>query len=342
MQKQDEKGIPVVRVAIIGLGDIAAVHLSAISAAREATLVAGCDILPERRPMLPDGVPFYTSYSDMLDREQVDVVHICLPHYLHYPVAKEVAARGYHIFAEKPLCISGEEAADYAQLEERHGVKICLCLQNRCNDTSEQLRELLLGGAYGKVTGVTGVVTWCRTPEYYAAKPWRASWALAGSGVMMNQAIHTLDLLQYFAMSPVRSLRGTVSNLVDFELEVEDTATARIEFESGATGLFMATVANGVDSSVSLEVRCEKAVFTIRDQSLYRWEDGHQVLLVQDDTATAGKACYGNSHQKLIDRFYRTLAGEASGYIPAAEGVVSVRMIEAILESSRTGRPVSL
>lgn len=331
-----------IRSAIIGLGDISAVHLSAIRAIPGAELVAGCDTDPERRPLLPDGVPFYTSYADMLAKEAIDVVHLCLPHHLHYPVAKAVAVAGRHIFTEKPLALGGAEAEALAALEKAQGVKICVCLQNRLNATSEKLVELLESGAYGKVTGVTGLVTWCRTEEYYAAKPWRASLGLAGGGVMMNQAIHTLDLMQYFAGSPVESIRGTIANLLDFGLEVEDTAAARIEFAGGAKGLFMATVANSTDRSVELEVRCEKGAFLIRDGRLYDIGRPEHTLLAEDDTARAGKAVYGNSHQKLIDRFYRVLESGGGDYIPAAQGVVSVAMIEAIRQSAMTGQTIRL
>ncbi|MDR2100980.1 MAG: Gfo/Idh/MocA family oxidoreductase, partial [Treponema sp.] len=147
-----------IRSAVIGLGDIAQVHIPGILSLKNASLVAGCDIDPSRKSSLPGGTAFYTNYEDMLKQEKPDVVHICLPHYLHYPVAKAVAEAGCNIFAEKPLALNGEEAAEYVLLEKKYGVKICLCLQNRCNPTSETLYQLLRSGTYGKVTGVRGVV----------------------------------------------------------------------------------------------------------------------------------------------------------------------------------------
>ncbi|MDR3302899.1 MAG: Gfo/Idh/MocA family oxidoreductase [Treponema sp.] len=166
-------------------------------------LIAGCDSDEQRRATLPADTAFYTDYRELLAHEKPDVVHICLPHYLHYPVARAVAESGCNIFAEKPLALTFAEGLEYAKLEKKHGVKIGVCLQNRLNPTSERLVEILADGAYGAVTGVRGVVAWKRSKAYYDAKPWRGTMAQGGGGNMINQALHTLDLMQYFAHSRI-------------------------------------------------------------------------------------------------------------------------------------------
>jgi predicted dehydrogenase len=331
-----------IRSAIIGLGDISQVHISAIQSINNARLAAGCDIDPSRKSSLGEGTAFYTDYEEMLRQEKPDVVHICLPHYLHYPVAKTAAAAGYNIFAEKPLALNGAEAAGYTLLEKKHGVKICLCLQNRCNPTSETLYRLLRSGKYGKVTGVRGTVAWYRSGAYYNSKPWRASMAFAGGGCMINQSIHTMDLMQYFAGSPIHSVKGNIAQVLDYGIEVEDTASARIVFENGAVGLFSATVANYEDTDVQIDVRCEGAVFVIRNRTLYRVQDNKQEELASDSSSFAGKQVYGNSHVKLIDTFYQVLEKGGGWYIHPEEGLPSMKMIDAIRESSGTGKPVYL
>jgi predicted dehydrogenase len=331
-----------IRAAIVGLGDISQVHLSSIQSLNNARLVAGCDIDPSRRASLPEGTAFYTNYEEMLEQEKPDVAHICLPHYLHYPVAKTIAGAGRNIFAEKPLALNGPEAAAYALLEKETGVKICLCLQNRCNPTSETLYQLLRSGTYGQVTGVRGAVAWYRSREYYNNKPWRASMAWAGGGCMINQSIHTMDLMQHFAGSPMRSIKGNIAQVLDYGIEVEDTASARIVFENGAIGLFSATVANYEDTDVEIDVRCERALFTIRNRTLYRIQDNKQEELASDSSAFAGKQVYGNSHVKLINTFYQVLEKGGGWYIHPEEGLPSMRMIDAIRESSGTGKTVYL
>jgi predicted dehydrogenase len=330
----------VIRSALIGLGVIGRVHIAAVESLRNAGLAAVCDTDPSKKSALPAGTVFYTNYEEMLERERPDVVHICLPHFLHYPAAKRAAEAGCNIFAEKPLAMNGEEALEYLKLERRHGVKICLCLQNRLNPTTETLRRLLRSGDYGKVTGIRGSVAWYRSREYYEAGPWRGLMSQAGGGCMINQAIHTIDLMQYLAGSPVATVRGSVAQILDYGLEVEDTAAGRFVFENGAVGLFTASVANYTDENVELSLRCEGGEFLLRDKKLFRLRDGEPETLAADEDEFAGKAVYGNSHVKLIDTFYRALESGGGWYIHPEEGLPSLKIIDAVRESAGTGKTV--
>jgi predicted dehydrogenase len=341
-----------IQAAVIGLGGISKTHISAIQSLN-ARLIAVCDTDPSKKSLiaetpgeqaLADGAPskatFYTDYEELFRKEKPDVVHICLPHYLHYPVAKKAAEAGFNVFAEKPLAMNGDEAAKYAKLEKQHGVKICLCLQNRLNATSETLRQLLQSGEYGKVTGIRGSVAWYRSREYYNAGPWRGIMSQAGGGCMINQAIHTMDLMQYFTGSPIVSIKGTIGQALDYGIEVEDTATGHIVFENGAVGMFTASVANYTDEQVEISVRCEKGEFTIRNKKLFRVNGDEQELLASDSAGFSGKAVYGNSHVQLIGKFYQALEAGEGWYIHPEEGVPSIKMIDAIRESSKTGKTV--
>jgi predicted dehydrogenase len=334
-----------IQAAIIGLGVISKTHITAIGSLGNARLIAACDTDPSKNALLPAGTAFYTDYEEMFRREKPDVVHICLPHFLHYPVAQKAAQAGFNIFAEKPLAMNGAEAAEYVKLEKQHGVKICLCLQNRLNATSETLRQILQSGEYGRITGIRGSVAWYRSKEYYEAGPWRGLMAQAGGGCMINQAIHTMDLMQYFTGSPIVSVKGTAGQALDYGIEVEDTATGHIVFENGAIGLFTASVANYTDENVEISVRCEKGEFVLRDKKLLLrgtgpGDKGEDRVLASDSTSFVGKSVYGNSHGKLIGSFYQALEAGSGWYIHPEEGVPSLLMIDAIRESSRTGETV--
>lgn len=159
---------------------------------------------------------------------------------------------------------------------------------------------------------------------------------------MINQAIHTLDLMQYFADSPIKSIKGSITQLLDYGLDVEDTASAKIAFENGAAGLFSATVAGYEDHSVELDVCCERASFHICDGKLTMRQGEEQTLLASDGNAYSGKKCYGNSHSMLIHHFYQALEQGRGWYIPPGEGVTVMRMIDAIRESSDTGKTIML
>lgn len=229
------------KTGIIGLGTVSRTHRNALAQLDHVELTAVSDVKPEKKDELPEGVHFYQDYEEMLDQEQLDAVHICLPHYLHLPAVTACAKRGINVLLEKPSTMNTAELRQMQALDREYGFKLAVCFQNRLNPTFVKLRELIGSGEYGKLLGVKGVAIWSRNMGYYNAAPWRASMAQAGGGCMINQAIHTLDQLQLLG-GPIRSVNGQVCNLALKEIEVEDTAVAHIDFENGVTGTFFGTV----------------------------------------------------------------------------------------------------
>ena len=145
------------RAAIIGCGTIFQVHLPIIVANPEIELCAVCDNNPavqEKLPAAAKAVPFYTDYEELLEKEHPDVVHLCLPHYLHVPVSEYFASHGVNVFCEKPVGLNTAQAKEFVEFEAAHPeVKIGICLQNRLNRTTVELKKIIDGGEYGKVIG---------------------------------------------------------------------------------------------------------------------------------------------------------------------------------------------
>ena len=159
---------------------------------------------------------------------------------------------------------------------------------------------------------------------------------------MINQSVHTLDLL-YFLGGPIKSLRASVSQLLDYGIEVEDTVAAQLVYENGAKGLFMATNANYKNESVQLSVQLEKAEFAIIENVLYRIrEDGSREELCKDARLPGSKFYYGASHAKLIARFYQALEEGTDHYIHVRDAVMSIRLIDAVQEAGRLGCSVAV
>ncbi|MGW6300932.1 Gfo/Idh/MocA family protein [Peribacillus butanolivorans] len=328
------------KTAVIGLGDISYIHILAIQANPNVELSAVCDIDETLKDSVP-GVKFYNDYQIMIEKEAVDCVHICLPHDLHYPVTKYCMEQRIHVFQEKPLGLNTEEGLALVKLEEENkNIRLCVCLQNRFNESFEKLQRIIESGEYGKVLGVKGLVSWNRPTSYYEVKPWRGKMACAGGGVMINQALHTLDLMQLIG-GEMASIKGEVAQLLDYEIEVEDTATAHITFENGAQGLFFATIANAENDSVELQVLLEKGKFTIKDSILFSVNEEGKVKRIAEDAKMPGsKFYYGASHAKLIDIFYESILSDTQDYIHAREAVQSIKMIEAIRKSSETKQAI--
>ncbi|MFZ7946459.1 Gfo/Idh/MocA family protein [Neobacillus sp. 19] len=330
------------KAALIGLGDISAIHLPAIKANPNVELTAVCDLDKGARDIVPEA-RFYTDYQEMLESEALNVVHICLPHYLHNPVTKACVEKGIHVFLEKPLGLNTKEALELVELEQKHpDIKICVCFQNRYNESFEMLQEIVESGEYGRIVGIKGLVAWYRPKSYYDAKPWRGQMKYAGGGVMINQALHTIDLMQLLG-GKIESIRGNVDQLLDYGIEVEDTASARMQFESGATGLFFATNANAVNSSVELQVILENGKFTIKDSILTRVnEDGKKEELVEDAKVPGTKFYYGASHKKLIHLFHQCIEEDTDNYVHAREAAVAIQMIDVIRKSSETRQSIQM
>ena len=330
------------KVGIIGLGDVSFIHLMAVRQLPYAQLVAACDIDESKSELVPEAT-FYTDYLEMLANEQLDCVHICLPHHLHYPVARECIERNIHVFTEKPLAANLQQARGFVNLEkENKNVKIGVCFQNRYNNTFKTLQKFVRSGEYGKLVGVKGIVSWFRPKSYYDVKPWRGILELSGGGVMINQAIHTMDLMQLLG-GPIHEIRGTISNLLDYGYEVEDTATARITFENGATGLFYATIANSVNSSVELDVVLEKGRFMIKENRLLKINnDDHIEVIIEDEKLPGSKSYYGASHCRAIEKFYNCIIEDKDDYIHASDGLITMKMIDAIVRSSQLNAAVEL
>ncbi|KAA9022666.1 Gfo/Idh/MocA family protein [Niallia endozanthoxylica] len=330
------------KAAVIGLGDISHIHIPAIQSNPNVELTAICDLDESLKGRVPDA-RFYTDFQVMLEKEQLDCVHICLPHYLHYPATKACVEKGVNVFLEKPLGLNTEEAQQLVNLEEKYkDVKICVCLQNRYNESFEMLQEIIKSGEYGRITGIKGLVTWYRAKEYYDIKPWRGKMDLAGGGVMINQALHTIDLMQLVG-GEIDSIKGSIDQLLDYGIEVEDTATAQIKFKNGAVGLFFATNANSVNSSVELQVVFEKGKFTIKDSFLKKVdEEGRKVELVEDARMPGSKFYYGASHGKLINHFYSCIENNLTDYVHAKDALPSIQIIDAIRKSSETKQAVTM
>lgn len=331
------------KAVVIGLGDISGIHIMGIRQNPEIELAAVCDIDESRREAAPADVPFYTDYKEMIEKEKPDVAHICLPHYLHVPVSETVADMGVNVFCEKPVALNREEGRAFVEFEAAHPhIHMGICLQNRFNESVEMLKGIIDGGEYGKVLGTKGIVPWARPKSYYDVKPWRGRWETAGGGCMINQSVHTLDLL-YFLGGEITGVRASVTQLLDYGIEVEDTVTARLTYANGAHGLFMATNANYKNESVQISVQLEKAEFAIIDNVLYQiQEDGSRRMLVEDAKMPGSKFYYGASHGKLISLFYDALEKDSQDYLHVKDALMSIRLIDAIQESGKSGEYVAV
>jgi predicted dehydrogenase len=315
---------------VIGCGDVSVVHLEAIKALADVDLVAVCDTDPAAAAAAADRheVPAFPDHRRLLETVRPDVVHISTPHHQHADVAVDCLAAGVDVILEKPLAHSLADAERIIAAADQHpGSRIGVCFQNRYNATVAAVRSLLDSGDLGAVTGSAATVLWHRTPAYYQAKPWRGRREQSGGGVLINQAIHTLDLVQWLVgdVTTVAGRAGTYS--LNSVIDVEDTAHLVLGHEGGARSVFFATVANTVDAPVTLDLTTENATLHLRKDLTVVWSDGRTELVSERSAASAGRAYWGVSHQLLIADFYARRGEPEPFWISPREALKSLTIL---------------
>ncbi len=295
------------KCALVGCGSIAQVHARALSEMPEARLLAFADLLPERAQAMAEkyGGKAYGSLDELLTHEQIDVLHLCTPHYLHTPMAQQAADLQINVFTEKPPVIDRDQWAQFNRLEDK--VRVGICFQNRYNGSTRALKALLDSGEAGEVLGSRGFVTWRRDAAYYTESGWRGALATEGGGALINQAIHTLDLMAYL-LGPGQVLGASLSNRhLKGVIEVEDTLEAALDF-GNKRGLFYAATDYSLDAPILFELSCENATLRLEGERFTRfWRDGRieQEDYTAQDPTVPGKAYWGSSHRRCIEDFYR-------------------------------------
>jgi UDP-N-acetyl-2-amino-2-deoxyglucuronate dehydrogenase len=261
------------------------------------------------------------------------VVHVSTPHNQHVDVAIDVLGAGIAVLVEKPVAHTVAEAERLiAAAREQPGVKAGICLQNRYNATTQAARALLESGELGAALGGSATVMWHRDAEYYRRRPWRGRVAESGGGVLINQAIHTLDLMEWLLGDVVRVRGHTGRYALDGVIDVEDTANAQFEHAGGARSVVYATVANVTDAPVSIEIVTERAVLTIRGDLTVTHADGRTETVAEPRPSGSGKAYWGASHELLIADFHRTLADPSPFWIGPQEGARCLRLVQQIYQ----------
>ena len=324
------------RVGVVGCGGIAQVHGAVLRDLEGVELVACADIRRERAEDFAQkyGGKAYDSMEAMLEVEALDAVHLCTPHYLHTPMAKLAAGRGIHVFTEKPPVISWDQWREFQELEKAPG-RVGVCFQNRYNKSVLMVETLLATGQAGRVLGARAFVTWHREAPYYTESGWRGSLETEGGGVLINQSIHTLDLLVRFLGKPTQVEATMTNHHLRGVIEVEDTMEAYLTF-GDVHALFYATTAHCVDSPVLIELECEKVTIRMEEGELrLAWKDGtrQDFSLVPPKSPATGKAYWGASHGLCIRDFYECLRKN----LPFLNSISGVRdTVELMLETYRS------
>lgn len=321
--------------AIIGCGAICRLHIQGIIAAG-GNIVALCDTDSLKAEAVKNkfgfDCPVYTDYKQMIDRQHIDIIHVCTPHYLHTEMVEYAISRNINVLCEKPPCISRNELSRLEEAAKNSSAQLGFCLQNRYNNSVKEIKKKLEGR---KILGAFGNVVWSRFGDYYTASDWRGQLSKEGGSALINQSIHTLDLLQYLVGMPDTVTASTINLLHKNEINTEDTFYAVYQGKDFSFQLF-GTTTSAVDFPASITIITEKFRCTFDDKNLII--DGNAVL--NSEMQYAGKAVWGSGHENLIKDFYACLRSGKKFWLDLEESSKSLKCVFATYESN--GKKVNI
>jgi len=339
-----------VRFGIVGTGvgaNFCAQGISMIHDAEIADFIAVTSRREERAREFASkyGVrDWYTDYRGMLEKADIEAIVINTPHNLHYPMVLESINSGKHVLVDKPMAVSLKQSDEMIDKARRKGVKLGVNLQSRFDPTFRKVKEAAEEQKFGHLILGEAIVKWFRTQEYYDKSAWRGKWDTEGGGALINQAIHTIDLLVWVMGSP-KYLWAQIDT-VAHKIEVEDLAVAALRFGNGALGIIQGSTAIYPGLPSRLEVHGTNGTAIIEGEVLKRWS------IVGDEEVVSEEAKEGlgswarpelapaTNHAALIKDFAEAILEDREPYVDGVEGRKSLEVITAIYRSGRDDRMI--
>ena len=340
---------------IIGCGMISNFHARAIADVRGARLVACFDTARKAAERLAEktGCRAYKTLDEMLADPRVDVVAVGTPSGAHLEPALAAARAGKHVVVEKPLEITLRRCDKIIAGCKKSGVALSTVFPSRFHDSSLEIKQAIDAGRFGKLTLGDAYVKWYRSQQYYDSGAWRGTWKLDGGGALMNQAIHSVDLLAWF-MGPVVEIRAQTAMLAHKRISVEDTVVASLRFANGALGTLEASTAVYPGFLKRIEIHGSRGSAIMEEEDIKAWQ--FEKPARRDATirrrmnvkksggggASDPAAIGHHGHARQFRDVVRAIKENRTPAIDGHEGRRSVEIILGVYKSAETGRPVRL
>ncbi len=337
----------IVNFGIAGCGMISAFHAQALSNIAQARLVACCDAYfpSAERFAQKHNIRAFSTLEEMLGKGGVDAVCVCTPSGLHTPQALQVIRAGRHVVCEKPMSLTLKDADTLIAEADRAGVRAAVISQFRFTPAVLEVRRAVEEGALGKIVSGSLQMKYWRSPEYYAQAAWRGTWAMDGGGALMNQGIHGVDVFRAI-MGPVKSLRGTARTIAH-DIEVEDSAVATLEFESGALGTLEGSTACFPGYPRRVEICGTKGSVVLEEDTILRWDVDFPTelpvgLAARNVASSDPAAITAEGHERQLRNFTDAVLRGVPLLNDVRAGRQPLEIILAVYESSKTGKAVDM
>lgn len=336
------------KFGIIGCGVISDNHAKSIIE-NGGQLLACVDAIEDNARVFGEkyGCDWGTDYKELLKREDIDIVCICTPSGMHPEMTVEASLYGKHVIVEKPMAISLEQADWMIGECRKNKVKLAVISQHRFDKSTKLVKKFVEEGQLGQLVLGDAAIKWYRTQEYYDSGEWRGTWNLDGGGALMNQGIHTIDLLQYI-FGETESITAYTATLAHERIEVEDVATASIKFKSGALGTIVGTTCAYPGLSARLEIHGTNGSAIIDNDLLTYFNSKELDQSSLNETAAAQETGSSTAeighyaHKLQIKDMMDAILEDREPLVNGEEGRKPLEIILAIYESAKMGKQVFL
>jgi len=342
----------IVRFGIIGVGGMGSGHARGMPQIPEVRMTAVCDVAPEALQAAMDNyeVPGFATHTELLDSGLVDAVIIATPHYFHPPIAIDAMRRGIHVISEKPMAVTVSAADAMIQAAKDSGVKFAVMFQQRALPANQAAKALVDQGRLGPLYRTLLIDSHFRSQAYYDSAGWRATWKGEGGGVLLNQAPHGMDLFTWLGGRPSRVTARVATR--QHRIEVEDEATALLEYPNGAIGYLLETV-NEAPIGSRIELCGELGKLVLDDNGLRFWEVKPGVRAFSDSsTEMWGRPQVAEveiplqerqtGHAAIVRNVARAILSGEALISPGPEALASLELANAILLAGHRGKAVDI
>jgi len=335
------------KVAIIGCGRISNVYRYVFKKLKdEIDVVYAVDRIDNRAEEFSKdfhGCQALTNYKDMLSKE-IDVIHVTTPHYLHASIAIDCMNNGHNVLTEKPMATSLKDADEMINTAGKTGIKLGVIFQTRYVKGCMEMKRMIEEGRLGKIIGARSYLSWIRTDSFYALSDWKGTWKGAGGGVLIDQAIHSIDRVQWLVGSDVEWIEGSMHTRTHKIANAEDVAEALICFKNGCLYQLYATNSYVYDAPVEIEIVGEKGKMGLIQDLAWIHLNGEEKYEIHDvnDEIQVGPSYWGNSHITQIKDFYKSIRENKDVFIDGRQGRKALELVLGIYKSAREGNRVQV
>ncbi len=338
------------KVGIVGCGNIFLMHAQSLVNTPDVELVAVCDIRLSRARKAAKryNCHYYLDYQNMLNKEELDVVHILTPHYLHSPMAIQALNKKINVLTEKPISINPQDGERMIKIARQNNVKLGVIFQNRYNPGSQLVKECLENGRLGKIKAAKLIVSYHKPDSYYKKSDWKGRLDKEGGGVLIDQSIHFIDLLRWFIGDEVEFIEANIARRMHKFIDVEDLTEGVIKFKNGAYICFYLMNFYSFDADPEIEIDCQKGrVKIVKDSARISFYDGRELEAAPKpdeyiDYGENRKDYWGYCHWIQIKELYRALRLRREPEVNGVEALKTQKIIWNIYKAARERRRVYL